>query len=116
MGDRNESAACTRTSKTRIQVLRKPRNAFHIQMVRWFIQADNIRGQRKNSRQINTATLSARKCSNLSMQVDIREQTSMDIANCWLRCPFVFFKSGVHRVHHARVIVKMIALLKHDNA
>ena len=84
MGDRNESAACTRTSKTRIQVLRKPRNAFHIQMVRWFIQADNIRGQRKNSRQINTATLSARKCSNLSMQVDIREQTSMDIANCGL--------------------------------
>ena len=40
----------------------------------------------------------------------------MDIANCGLRGPFVFFKSGVYRIHHARVIVKMIALLKHDNA
>ena len=81
VGDSNQCAACAWARKTRIQVARKPRNAFHIKVIRWFIQANDIGGKRKHPCKVNAATLPTRERSNQSMQVDIGQETCVNIAD-----------------------------------
>ena len=81
VGDSNQCTTCTWARKTRVQVARKPRNAFHIKVVRWFIQANDVGGKCEYPGKVNAATLPTRERSNQSMQVNISQETCVNIAD-----------------------------------
>ena len=81
VGDSDQRAACTWARKTCVQVAREPGNAFHIKVVRWFIQANDVGGKCEYPCKVNAATLPTRERSNQSMQVNISQETGVNIAD-----------------------------------
>ena len=81
VGDSDQRAACAGARKTCVQVAREPRNAFHIKVVRWFIQANDIGGKCEYPCKVNAATLPTRERSNQSVQVNISQETCVNIAD-----------------------------------
>ena len=81
VGDSDQRAACTWARKTCVQVAREPGNAFHIKVVCWFVQANDIGGKCEYPCKVNAAALPARECSDQSVQVDICQETGVNIAD-----------------------------------
>ena len=74
----------------RLQMLCQPIDGTYIQMVRGLVEHEGVPVTHEQSRQIDTATLTARKRSDRRLPVDVSHDTCDDATNARATCPFIF--------------------------